>query len=63
MREMYINKENKKIFEVLGTVMNATNNAAGQSMILYKSAQGLRFVQEATEFNNEFERYDNIVKK
>ena len=43
-----------KLYEVIGVVTDATNSSCDRPMILYKDAEGNRYVREAAEFDAKF---------
>ncbi|MFH0757362.1 MAG: hypothetical protein V2B15_08755 [Bacteroidota bacterium] len=52
---VYINKATGQQYQVLQTVMNATNAQEGQRMILYTPLpSGLTYVMEMNEFYEKF---------
>jgi len=52
----YIHKKTGKIYYVTGQILNSTNSADGQEMILYTNEEGLCFVRERKEFKEKFQQ-------
>lgn len=51
----YRNRKNKKKYKVLNeAVMNCTNSANMQRMVLYQDHKGTLFVRDYDEFNSKF---------
>ncbi|SJZ65460.1 hypothetical protein SAMN02745174_01192 [Cetobacterium ceti] len=65
MKNLWRNKKNGKLYEVLSTAINATNKDDGVIMVLYTIDNRL-FVREYNEFLVKFERSEfssDIVEK
>lgn len=60
--KLWRNKKNQKIYKiVIGRVINATNNNAGQAMVLYKLYESYdtpHYVREEKEFLEKFEEIE-----
>jgi hypothetical protein len=52
------NKKNNKLYEIIGDVVNTTNELDGQIMVLYTDGKSM-YVREKEEFNNKFENVGN----
>lgn len=55
-----VNKKNENIYQVIGTVINATNANDGQKMVLYFCKEGNGYVRSLEEFKEKFVPNFNI---